>query len=67
LLPPAITVDGIFYSQIKIGSYKGDEFLEYLNDLTTRMNPYPGPCSVLVIDKCLIHHVEGVEELCDAL
>ena len=59
--------DGIIYSHIKIGSYKGDEFLEYLDDLTARMNPYPGPHSVLVIDNCRIHHVEGVEEICDAL
>jgi hypothetical protein len=43
-----------------------DEFLEYLDGLTARMNPYLGPCSVLVIDNCCIHHIEGVEKLCAA-
>jgi len=29
------------------------------------MNPYPAPQSVLVLDNCQIHHIEGVEELCE--
>jgi hypothetical protein len=65
-LLPAITVNGIIYSDIKVGGYNGDEFLEYLDGLTARMNPYPGPQSVLVIDNCRTHHVFGVEELCAA-
>jgi len=65
-LLPAITVDGIIYSHIKAGGYNGEEFLEYLDGLTAQMNPYPGPRSVLVIDNCRIHHVFGVEELCEA-
>jgi transposase len=28
------------------------------------MNPYPAKHSVLVLDNCCIHHVEGVEEMC---
>lgn len=65
-LLPAITVDGIIYSHIKVGGYNGEEFLEYLDGLAAQMNPYPGPRSVLVIDNCRIHHVFGVEELCEA-
>jgi hypothetical protein len=26
-------------------------------------NPYPGPCSVLIIDNCNIHHAEEVRQL----
>jgi hypothetical protein len=63
---PAITVDGIIYSHIKIGGYNGDQFIEYLEGLLSQMNPYPAPRSVLVLDNCSIHHVEGVEELCTA-
>jgi hypothetical protein len=59
-------MDGIIYSHIKVGSYNGDEFLEYLTGLLTQMNPYPEPRSVLVIDNCRIHHVAGVEDLCAA-
>jgi hypothetical protein len=64
-LLPAITVDGLIYSHIKVGGYNGEEFLEYLEGLMDQMNPYPAPRSVLVIDNCWIHHVFGVEELCE--
>lgn len=64
-LLPAITTDGIIYSHIKVGGYNGEQFLEYLDGLTCQMNPYPARHSVLVIDNCRIHHVFGVEELCE--
>jgi hypothetical protein len=35
-----------------------------LEGLLGVMNPYPAPHSVLILDNCRIHHVEGVEELC---
>jgi hypothetical protein len=62
---PAITVDGIIYSHIKEGSYNGDQFLQWLEGLLRVMNPYPAPHSVLILDNCRIHHVEGVEEMCE--
>lgn len=62
---PAITVDGIIYSHIKIGSYNGNQFLEWLEGVLGVMNPYPAPHSVLILDNCQIHHVPGVVELCD--
>ena len=39
----------------------------WLQGLLPHMNAYPAPHSVLVIDNCRIHHVEGVEELCEEL
>jgi hypothetical protein len=65
-LLPAITVDGLIYSHIKVGGYNGEEFLEYIDGLMDHMNPYPALRSILVIDNCRIHHVFGVEELCEA-
>jgi hypothetical protein len=62
---PAITVNGIIYSHVKVGGYDGAQFIEYLEGLMQVMNPYPAPNSVLVMDNCKIHHVEGVKELCD--
>ncbi|KAJ3719076.1 hypothetical protein DFJ43DRAFT_980232, partial [Lentinula guzmanii] len=62
---PALTTDGIIYSHIKLGGYSGDEFLTWLSGLLEVMNPYPSPCSVLILDNCRIHHVEGVEEMCE--
>jgi hypothetical protein len=61
---PALTVDGIIYSHIKIGGYNGDQFMEWLEGVLSVMNPYPAPRSVLILDNCRIHHVPGVEELC---
>lgn len=61
---PALTIDGIIYSHIKEGSYNGDQFIAWLEGLLEVMNPYPAPRSVLILDNCRIHHVEGVEELC---
>ncbi|KAI0789159.1 hypothetical protein C8Q75DRAFT_733841 [Abortiporus biennis] len=38
----------------------------YLEGLLKVMQPYPGPCSVLIMDNCGLHHVNEVEELCNA-
>ncbi|KAH7910154.1 hypothetical protein BJ138DRAFT_970166, partial [Hygrophoropsis aurantiaca] len=65
LILPAITTDGIIYSHIKVGGYNGDQFIEYLEGLMAVMNSYPAPHSVLVLDNCRIHHVDGVKELCE--
>lgn len=58
-------MNGIIYSHIKKGGYNGDDFLQWLRNLLPLMNAYPGENSVLVLDNCRIHHVEGVEELCE--
>ena len=51
-LMPAITVYSIIYSHIKTGGYNGNDFIQFIEGLLTVMNPYPGPCSVLIIDIC---------------
>ena len=59
-LLPALSQDGIIYSDIKLGSYDGKSFLEYMEGLLEVMNPYPAPRSVLVLDNCGIHRVTVV-------
>ncbi|KIJ52151.1 hypothetical protein M422DRAFT_94837, partial [Sphaerobolus stellatus SS14] len=56
---------GIIFSDIKLGAYDGDSFLAFLEGLLQHMNPYPGPRSVLILDNCAIHHVDGVRDLCE--
>jgi transposase len=51
---------------VKIGGYNGEQFVEWLEGLLEVMNPYPAPQSVLILDNCRIHHVEQVQEMCDA-
>jgi antirestriction protein len=63
-LLPALAMDGIIYHHIKPGSFDGDSFQEFLEGLLKIMNPYPAEKSVLVMDNCAIHHVEGVAEMC---
>jgi transposase len=57
-------LDGILYSDIIKGSYDGNLFVQFVDELTDIMNPYPGKNSVLVMDNCQIHHVPEVEEVC---
>ncbi|KIN98968.1 hypothetical protein M404DRAFT_156498, partial [Pisolithus tinctorius Marx 270] len=59
-----LTMSRIICSHIKVGMYNGNHFLDYLHGLLDVMNPYPAPHSVLVMDNCRIHHIDGVEELC---
>lgn len=60
---PALTLDGIIYCHITVGSFKGPLFLEFMNELLEEMNPYPGPNSVIVMDNCSVHRVPGIREM----
>lgn len=62
---PALTTQGMIYSKIKLGSYDGDTFTDYIAKLLLQMNPWPAEHSVLVMDNSSIHHVEEVQEMCD--
>jgi hypothetical protein len=62
---PALTLDGVIYSSIELGAFNGDTFLEFIAGLLEEMNPYPAPRSVLVMDNCSIHHVDGVTAICE--
>ncbi|KIO28586.1 hypothetical protein M407DRAFT_71694, partial [Tulasnella calospora MUT 4182] len=59
----ALSLDGILYSQIVEGSFNGESFLGFVTNLLDRMEPYPGRNSVLVMDNCAIHKVDGIREL----
>lgn len=63
---PALTLDGVIYSEVRFGAFNGDMFLDFLDNLLEVMNPHPLPHSVLVLDNCAIHHVDGVAERCFA-
>jgi transposase len=62
---PALTLDGVIYSSIQVGAFNGDTFLEFIEGLLEEMNPYPAARSVLVMDNCSIHHVDGVRAICE--
>ncbi|KZP19646.1 hypothetical protein FIBSPDRAFT_697513, partial [Athelia psychrophila] len=60
---PILTLDGIITYNIIEGSVTSERFLEFLRELLPLTNPYPGPCRVLVLDSCQIHHSEEIQAL----
>lgn len=62
---PALCSEGIIYADIQPGAYDGAGFVAYMHSLMEHMNPWPNPCSVVVMDNCAIHHVEEVAHICE--
>lgn len=62
---PALWEEGVLHVDIKPGGYNGDEFMGFVEDLLEHMLPYPNERSVLFWDNCPIHHVDGIQEMCD--
>ncbi|KIO03989.1 hypothetical protein M404DRAFT_144226 [Pisolithus tinctorius Marx 270] len=61
---PAITLDGIITYDIIEGTVDGEQFLRFLKEhVMPFTNPYPGPCSVIIMDNCRIHHGEEIRKL----
>ncbi|KAE9399510.1 hypothetical protein BT96DRAFT_820492, partial [Gymnopus androsaceus JB14] len=55
---------GIIASMVVEGSFNHDLFVQFLReDLLLTMNPYPAPCSVIIIDNACIHHSQEVLDL----
>ncbi|KAM5541412.1 hypothetical protein V8D89_004966 [Ganoderma adspersum] len=56
-----LSVDGILTVRVVRGSVDGLEFYDWVvSDLLPKMNPYPGPNSVLIVDNCTTHKNEAV-------
>ena len=60
---PALSLDGIIGCKIVEGSFNGELFHEFVQSLLERMNPYPLPNSVLVMDNCRIHKNPALEQM----
>ncbi|KAA1479855.1 hypothetical protein DENSPDRAFT_741025, partial [Dentipellis sp. KUC8613] len=62
-LLPAISLDGIMALDIIEGAFTSLTFAEFIDGLLDRMNPFPGPNSVIVMDNCAIHKSPIVLEM----
>lgn len=60
---PAITLDGIIHLEVLENAVTGADFRRFVEDLLPRMNEWPLPNSVLVIDNASIHKVAGIREM----
>ncbi|EJC99415.1 uncharacterized protein FOMMEDRAFT_93813 [Fomitiporia mediterranea MF3/22] len=45
------------------GLFNIELFLEFINDLLAKMQPFPAPRSVIVMDNCTIHKAPEIQEL----
>ncbi len=59
---PAITLGGIIECTIIEGSFDTELFFQFIKDLVTKMQPFPGPNSVIVMDNCRIHKAPEIRE-----
>lgn len=52
---PALSLDGMLYAKIVEGSFTTSLFRDFLEGLLDRMQPFPAPNSVIVLDNARIH------------
>lgn len=63
---PAITLNGIIECSIIEGSFNTELFLDFIKDLLLKMQPFPAPNSVIVMDNCAIHKADEIREVIEA-
>ena len=64
----AISTDGYVGTELTYGTVNGEIFADFIRGtLIPEMKPYDGAVkkSVVIMDNCSIHHVEGVKSLLD--
>ena len=63
---PALSLDGILHLDVVENAVTGAAFRHFVEGLLPRMNKWPLPNSVLVVDNASIHKVDGIRELVEA-
>ena len=63
---PALSLDGILHVEVLDHPIAGVDFLMFVEGLLERMQPWPLPNSVLIMDNAAIHRVDGVREMIEA-
>ncbi len=73
LTPPSFSVlpaishnDGIVHCEVVEGSFCAETFQRFISRLLNRMEPFPGPNSVVVMDNCRIHKSPEVVEMIES-
>jgi hypothetical protein len=63
---PALSLSGILHLTVLPASVKGNDFNAFIDSLLDRMNPFPLPNSVVVMDNASIHKSPELRELIEA-
>ncbi len=59
-------MSGMIECLIVEGSFNTKLFMAFIQDLLEKMNPYPAPNSVIVMDNCSIHKDPRIREMIEA-
>jgi hypothetical protein len=60
---PALSLDGVVHLEVLDHPFNGEEFGDFVEGVLDRMQPWPLPQSVLVMDNASIHKVPGIREM----
>ena len=60
---PALSIDGVLHLEVVENAVTGADFRRFVEGLLPRMNEFPLPNSVLVIDNASIHKFDGIREM----
>lgn len=60
---PALSLDGILAVDIIENSFTAVKFAHFVDGLLDRMNDFPGPNSVIVMDNCRVHKANAILDM----
>jgi DDE superfamily endonuclease len=66
VLPAISLTDGVLYCSIVEGSFCTETFSQFIERLLDKMEPYPSPNSVIVMDNCRIHKHRDIVAIIEA-
>lgn len=59
-------MEGMIECMIIEGSFNTELFTQFIGDLVAKMQPFPAPNSVVVMDNCRIHKAPEIRELIES-
>ena len=59
-------MQGIIECAVVEGSFNTELFMDFIRNLLSKMQPFPNPNSVIVMDNCAIHKAPEIRELIEA-
>ena len=66
VLPAISHNDGIVHCEVVEGSFCAETFQRFISRLLNRMEPFPAPNSVVVMDNCRIHKSPDVVKMIES-
>ncbi|PBK86146.1 hypothetical protein ARMGADRAFT_940960, partial [Armillaria gallica] len=65
-LLPGLSLDGMVYAHIVKSSFTSTLFHQFVEGLLEKMQPFPQPKSVIVVDNACIHKDPHVQDLIES-